>query len=123
MLSSVFGASRKAKRLLKEKPAGSAKQMTEFGRTLYSFMLTRGIEHRQDLVRILKDNGYPISQARLTYYLNGERTVDPLFLACVSELLKLTKEERRRLAWAYGYGQLNLTEEQLDTIGAFKAVL
>ena len=79
--------------------------MTEFGRTLLSLMLTRGMEHRQDLLKALRDVGYTISQSRLSYYFNGERKVDPAFVVHVSDLLELTKEERRRLAWAFAYGQ------------------
>ncbi len=97
--------------------------MSEFGRTVYSLMLTRGIERRQDLLRLLNENGYPISQARLSYYLNGERNVDPMFVACVSELLGLNKDERRRVAWAYAYEQLRPSEEDLRVIEGFGKVL
>lgn len=68
------------------RPADSkeSQQMTEFGRTLFSLMLQRGIEHRQTLLKELNsppdEPKYSISQARLTYYLNGDRTVDPMFL-------------------------------------------
>ncbi len=95
-------------------------QMSEFGRTLYSLMLTRGIERRQDLLRLLNKGGYKISQPRLSYLLNGERNVDPLFMACVSELLRLTKEERRRLAWAYAYGQRKFSEREERIIANFR---
>ena len=108
--------------MLKEKPKDS-RQMSEFGRTVYSLMLTRGIERRQDLLRLLNENGYPISQARLSYYLNGERNVDPMFVACVSELLGLNKDERRRVAWAYAYEQLRPSEEDLRVIEGFGKVL
>ncbi len=84
---------------------GSTQHMTEFGRTLFSLMLMRGMEHRQDLLKALKDVGYGISQSRLSYYFNGERKVDPVFVVQVSDLLRLTKEERRRLAWVFAYGQ------------------
>jgi len=97
-----------------------SQQMSEFGRMLY---ITKGIERRQELVGLLSDNGYPISQARLSYYLNGDRNVDPLFLACVSELLKLNKEERRKLAWVYAYGQLRPSEDELEIIEGFRSVL
>ena len=83
----------------------STQHMTEFGRTLFSLMLTRGMEHRQDLLEALKGTGYTISQSRLSYYLNGERKVDPAFVVHVSDLLELTKAERQRLAWAFAYGQ------------------
>ena len=108
--------------MLKEKPKDS-RQMSEFGRIVYSLMLTRGIERRQDLLRLLNGNGYSISQARLSYYLNGERNVDPMFVACVSELLRLNKEERRRVAWAYAYEQLRPSPEDLAIIEGFGAVL
>ena len=97
--------------MLKEKPKES-QHMSEFGRTLFSLMLTRGIETRQDLRKRLNDGGYKISQPRLSYYLNGERTVEPMFVASVTELLNLTKEEQRRLAWAYLDGQFEPTQEQ-----------
>lgn len=108
--------------MLKEKPKDS-RQMSEFGRTVYSLMLTRGIERRQDLLRLLNENGYQISQARLSYYFNGERNVDPIFVACVSELLGLGKDERRRVAWAFAYEQLRLSEEDRRTIEGFAGVL
>lgn len=83
----------------------STPHMTEFGRTLFSLMLTRGMEHRRDLLDRLREVEYPISQSRLSYYFNGERKVDPVFVVRVSDLLDLNKDERRRLAWAYAYGQ------------------
>ncbi len=83
----------------------TTQHMTEFGRTLFSLMLTRGMEHRQDLLKALRNVGYTISQSRLSYYFNGERKVDPVFVVQVSDLLGLTKEERRRLAWVFTYGQ------------------
>ena len=85
--------------------AAPAQHMTEFGRTLFSLMLTRGMEHRQDLLQALKEVGYNISQSRLSYYFTGERKVDPVFAVRVSDLLGLNKEERKRLAWAFTYGQ------------------
>lgn len=95
-------------------------QLTEFGRTLYSLMLTRGIEHRQTLLRELNsppdEPRYSISQARLTYYLNGDRTVDPMFLECVSELLSLNKSERRQLGMAFAYGQIKRTPDEIAKI-------
>ena len=109
--------------MLKGKPVDTQQQMTEFGRTLVSFMLTRGIEYRQELARLLNEGGYSISQARLSYYLNGERNVDALFVACVSELLRLNKEERRKLAWVYAYGQLRPDDEGMATVEKFRAVL
>ena len=90
--------------MLKESTKES-QQMSEFGRTLYSMMLMRGIERRQDLLRLLNENGYTISQPRLSYYLNGQRNVDHKFVVCVSDLLKLTKKERQELAWVFAYGQ------------------
>lgn len=97
-----------------------AQHMTGFGRTLYSLMLTRGVENRQDLQRLLNDGGYKISQPQMSYFFNGKRTVDPVFFACVSELLGLNKEERRRLSWAYAHEQLRLSAEQLEMIEGFK---
>lgn len=99
------------------------KGMSKFGQTLYSLMVKRGVETRQRLLRLLNDNGYQISQPRLSYYLNGSRNVDPMFMLCVSRLLGLTKEEQRELAWAYSYGQVNLTGEQKRTVEGFKDVL
>lgn len=97
-----------------------ATKMSEFGRTLYSFMLTRGIERRQDLLEKLNRGGYKISQTRLSYYLNGDRTADPLFVMCVSELLDLTKEERRKLAWVYTNGQVRITREVRELLKTFR---
>jgi hypothetical protein len=90
--------------VLKEKPKES-QQMSEFGRTVYSLMLTRGIETRQKLREALNTAGYEISQARLSYYLNGQRNVDAKFVVCVADLLKLNKKERQELAWVFAYGQ------------------
>ena len=98
-------------------------QMTEFGRTLYSFMVIRGIETRAELLRLLNETGYEISQARLSYLLNGKRVVDPLFFACVSELLKLNKDERRKLSWAYSNGQKHYSDGEQALISKFRAVL
>lgn len=80
-------------------------RMTDFGRTLYSMMVAKGMDHRQDLVSALNERGYSITQSRLSYYLNGERNVNWLFVECVTALLELNKEEQRRLAWVYAYGQ------------------
>lgn len=96
--------------------------MSEFGRTLYSLMLMRGIERRQDLLEKLNEGGYKISQTRLSYYLNGDRAVDPLFVMCVSELLNLTKEERRKLAWVYMNGQTRMTREIRELLKGFKSL-
>lgn len=106
------------------KEARPAQQMSEFGRTLYSLMLTRGVEHRQDLLKKLREEGrYPISQARLSYYLNGERSVDPKFLVYVSELLRLNQAERRRLAWAFAYGQFEPDEAEQEQMRAIRSLL
>lgn len=83
----------------------STPHMTEFGRALYSMMLTRGIERRKDLAEALNESGYAISQAGLSYYMNGQRNVEPAFVVHVSDLLKLTKKERQELAWVFAYGQ------------------
>lgn len=91
--------------MLKEASKESPQQMSEFGRTLYSMMLMRGIERRQDLLRAVNEAGYTISQPRLSYYLNGQRNVDWKFVACVADLLKLSKKERQELAWVFAYGQ------------------
>lgn len=91
--------------MLEEKNT-EAKGMTEFGRTLYSLMLTRGLEHRQDLLAVLPEE-QQISQSKLSYYMNGDRNVDPRFLANVVRALGLNREEKRRLAWAFAYGQLH----------------
>lgn len=93
-----------------------AQKMSEFGRTLYSLMLERGIERRQQLLGLLRQAGYPISQTRLSYYMNGHRNVDPLFVECVSELLGLTKRERERLAWAYAFGQGKPSERREEIL-------
>lgn len=95
------------------KDSQPTQHMSEFGRTLYSLMLTRGIEHKQTLLEILKENGcYSISQARLSYYFNGQRSVDPKFFAYVSELLRLGSGERRQLAWSFAYGQFQPNAEE-----------
>lgn len=99
----------------------SSKHMTEFGRTLYSLMLTRGIEHRIGLLKPLNDGGYTISQSRLTYYFNGDRVVDPMFFLCVCELLNLGKREREQLSYAYANGQLKPSSEQSEVIEGFRA--
>lgn len=46
-----------------------------------------------------------------------------MFLACVAELLKLNKEERRKLSWAYSYGQLRPSEKEMEIIEGFRSVL
>lgn len=106
--------------MLKEKSKES--QMTEFGRAVLSLMLTRGIETRQDLRAKLNEAGYAISQARVSYYLNGDRAVDPMFLLCVTSLLGLTKEEQRKLSWSYAYGQKRLDGEDAAILEKLKTL-
>lgn len=110
--------------MLTDKPKDTQQHMSEFGRTLYSLMLTRGIEHRQDLLQKLRENErYPMSQARLSYYFNGQRSVDPKFVVYVAELLKLNKAERQRLADAYAFGQFQPDDEEASAMQELRRLL
>ncbi len=97
--------------------------MTEFGRTLYSLMLDRGIEYRQDLAEMLTEGGYKISQQTISNYMNGRRAVDPDFPLFVSEVLDLDDQEQTRLARAYAFGATRLTQDNAERIRAFREQL
>jgi transcriptional regulator with XRE-family HTH domain len=97
--------------------------MTEFGRTLYSLMLSRGIEFRQDLATLLTEAGYKVSQQTISNYMNGKRTIDPDFPLFVSEVLDLNEEEECRLAKAYTFGSTRLTQQHVERIHAFREQL
>jgi hypothetical protein len=101
--------------VLKEKPSGN-QQMTEFGRTVVSLMMIRGVETRQELQSLLNEAGYRISQPAVSYYLNGVRAVPSFFFLCVCELLDLSNAERTKLAMAYSHGQDRLDPEKAEIL-------
>lgn len=94
--------------------------MTEFGRTLYSLMLDKGIEYRRDLADLLTDAGYQISPQTISNYMLGKRAIDPDFPLFVAEVLNLDEETQLRLARAYAFGQTKLTQENVERIKAFR---
>lgn len=102
----------------KGRPPGSP--ATEFGEYLLELMASRNIGGGSSgLARALTDgrNGrYSISQQTISSILSGNSKASRKFALRVTRVLKLTREERRRLSWLLLYGQGDAGEAGPSTV-------
>lgn len=79
--------------------------MCSFGDEVMRLARDRGIKTQAALLRNLHSYGYNLAEKTMFNYLHGRVVVDPLFPERLTDALRLTRTERRRLADAYTYGQ------------------
>ncbi len=80
------------------------RSLNEFGRTLFTFMLSRNIRSVSELAKRLGDVGYDVSRQTVANYVDGVTPVSTPFVRACSRALHLNKGEKRELAWAACYG-------------------
>ncbi len=95
--------------LMQGKGRPAASPATEFGKYLLELMASRNIGGGSSgLARALTDEqggSYSISQQTISSILSGNSKASRKFALRVTRVLRLTKEERRRLSWLLLYGQ------------------
>lgn len=83
-----------------------AREMTEFGRSVWTLMASRGITTQRELSRlILKHAGEHVSFDVVRNYLYGRSAVPPDFPRQVVAALRLNESEKAALAQAFAFGQ------------------
>lgn len=90
-----------------------AREMTEFGRSVWMLMASRGITTQRELSRlILKHSGENVSFDVVRNYLYGRSAVPPSFPRQVVAALDLSETEKANLAHAFAFGQVSLGTER-----------
>jgi hypothetical protein len=74
---------------------------TGFRACVRNLMHSRGMRTQKELVGRMREAGSPISENALSAYLRRNRAAPRHFFQYLAEVLKLTWEEKARLAWAY----------------------
>lgn len=73
--------------------------LSEFGKYLFGIMLSRGIKSFSGLAAALDCDEYRVHRQTVTKYARAEQPVQPRFARRVAEVLNLTEDEERELAW------------------------
>lgn len=73
--------------------------LSGFGQYLYGLMLSRGIKSFSALAFALDCDEYRVHRQTVTKFAKGEQPVQPRFTRRVTEVLNLTEDEERELAW------------------------
>lgn len=73
--------------------------LSEFGKHLYKLMVSRGIRSFSALASELDDNDYRMYRQTVTKYARGEQPVPPRFARRLTQVLALTEDDERELAW------------------------
>lgn len=91
------------------------KEMTGFGRQVWTFMGSRGVTSQRELSRlILKHSRESVSYDSLRNYLSGRSAAPPTFPRQVVAALDLDEQEKAALAMAYAFGQDLLDTEERE---------
>lgn len=89
------------------------RELTGFGRQVWTFMASRGITKQRELSSlILKRSQEAVSADSVRNYLRGRSFVPPSFPRQVAEALALDEQERADLAMAYAFGQEPVAAEE-----------
>lgn len=79
--------------------------LNEFGKYLYKLMVSRGITSFKRLAEIMDSEEYRVNRQAVTRVAKSDRCVQPRFARRLAEVLELSEEEERELAWMlYQYG-------------------
>ena len=93
------------------------RELTGFGRQVWTLMASRGITKQSELSRlILKHCQESISKDVVRNYLRGRSAVPPTFPRQLVAALNLNERERTDLAVAYAFGQIQISEEEREAV-------
>jgi hypothetical protein len=89
--------------LLASKQRRSPKRtdLTEFGYVLEQMISKYRVRSRTQMAKRISDEGYPVSQPMLSYYMLGDHDVPAKLVMKVLTVLKLTPEDRDNLLEAW----------------------
>ena len=73
--------------------------LSEFGKYVYGLMLPRGIRSFSALASALDCDEYRVHRQTVTKFVKADQSVQPRFARRLTEVLNLTDEEERELAW------------------------
>jgi hypothetical protein len=79
-------------------------QLTDFGKHLFSLMLSRNIRTFAELRELLAKNGFDVHRQTISHYATGKYEAPPRFVRKLAEVLDLSEEEKRKLAWVHDFG-------------------